>query len=80
MTSPTESRDFIQLREALYSFGCKPSDKEMANKVIRLVHPEATLLGCYRDWMLAAQVLDSLIAEYAVGYTGEEILERALRK
>ena len=79
MKSPIEpSRDFVQLREALYSFGCKPGDKEMANKVIRLVHPEATLAGCFRDPLLASRVLDELIAQYAVGWTGEEILAHAL--
>lgn len=79
MTSPI-SRDFEQLRAALYSMGCKSGDQETANKVIRLVHPEATILGCYKDWQLAAVVLDELIARYAVGWTAEEILQEALKR
>lgn len=58
-----ESREWLQLREALVKVGCRPGHPEEAEAVIKALVGTATLKGCGNDPDMAKDVLDMLDAQ-----------------
>ncbi len=76
---PQDSREWGQLKEALYAAHCRQGHPEDARAMIHsLVGDKVTLEQCVKDYAAAKEVLDAIDAAVTLhGYTNEDLAKQA---
>lgn len=76
---PDLSKEFTELRDAIYRMGVPSGNLEHANAVVNYGYEGATIQKCSKDAALSKQVYDGLLNRGASGITDKEIYQDALK-